>query len=67
MMLAASYVLITLGGRRDQVRTGMTYVIINLIASALFVIAIAFVYAATGTVNLADLAEKMGGAPRPHA
>ena len=32
MMLTASYVLITLGGRRDQVRTGMTYVVINLIA-----------------------------------
>ena len=36
--LAASYVLITLGGRREQVRTGMTYVIINLLASTLFVI-----------------------------
>ena len=38
MMLAASYVLITLGGRRDQVRSGMTYVVINLIASMLFLI-----------------------------
>jgi multicomponent Na+:H+ antiporter subunit D len=63
VMLAASYVLITLGGRRAQVRHGMTYVIINMIASALFLTAIAFVYAALGTVNLADLSEKMGGLP----
>ncbi len=58
--LAASYVLITLGGTRDQVRTGMTYVVINLLASLLFVFGIAFVYAATGTVNMADLADKLG-------
>ena len=30
MMLTASYVLITLGGRLDQVRSGMTYVVISL-------------------------------------
>lgn len=59
MMLAASYVLITLGARRDQVRAGMTYVVISLIASTLFVTALAFVYSATGTVNLAHLSERM--------
>ena len=30
MMLTASYVLLTLGGRREQVRSGMTYVVISL-------------------------------------
>ena len=33
MMLAVSYVLITLGGRPDQVRSGMWYVVISLVAS----------------------------------
>ena len=61
--LAASYVLITLGGARHQIRSGMTYVIINLVASTLFVIAIGWVYAATGTVNMADLAAKVGALP----
>ena len=56
MMLTASYVLITLGGRLEQVRSGMTYVVISLIASVLFLAALAFTYAATGTVNMADLA-----------
>jgi multicomponent Na+:H+ antiporter subunit D len=38
MMLTASYILITLGGRLDQVRSGMTYVVINLVASTFFVV-----------------------------
>ncbi len=59
MMLAASYVLITLGGRPDQVRSGMTYVVISLVASTLFITVLALLYASTGTVNMADLAERL--------
>jgi multicomponent Na+:H+ antiporter subunit D len=61
--LMASYVLITLGGRRDQVRSGMTYVVISLLASTLFLVALALVYGATGTVNLADLSDKIADLP----
>jgi multicomponent Na+:H+ antiporter subunit D len=64
MMLSASYVLMTLGGRRDQVRSGMTYVIISLIASALLITALALIYTATGTVNMADLSVKMADLPQ---
>jgi multicomponent Na+:H+ antiporter subunit D len=63
MMLTASYVLITLGARLDQVRSGMTYVVISLLASVLFVALLAFVYMATGTVNLADLSTKIAALP----
>jgi multicomponent Na+:H+ antiporter subunit D len=63
VMLIASYVLITLGGRPNQVRMGMTYVVISLLASTLFVTAVAFVYAATGTVDLADLSGRMADLP----
>jgi multicomponent Na+:H+ antiporter subunit D len=63
MMLTASYVLLTLGGRREQVRSGMTYIVISLIASTLFVTALALLYSATGTVNLADLAGRIGDLP----
>ncbi len=59
MMLAASYVLITLGGRPDQVRSGMSYVVISLVASTLFITVLALLYASTGTVNMADLAERL--------
>ena len=63
VMLSASYVLITLGGTREQVRTGMTYVVISLLASTLFVTAVGLIYAATGTVNMADLAAKLADLP----
>jgi multicomponent Na+:H+ antiporter subunit D len=63
MMLTASYVLLTLGGRADQIRAGTTYVVISLVASALFVSALALLYAATGTVNMADLATKIEQLP----
>ncbi|MGB1608798.1 MAG: Na+/H+ antiporter subunit D [Ilumatobacteraceae bacterium] len=59
MMLAASYVLITLGGRPDQVRSGMTYVVISLVASTLFISVLALLYAATGTVNMAELSIRL--------
>lgn len=63
MMLTASYVLLTLGGGRDQVRSGMTYVVISLVASTLFITALALLYAATGTVNMADLSGKLAELP----
>ena len=47
IMLTASYVLLTLGGRREQVRSGMTYVVISLLASTLFITVLALLYAAT--------------------
>lgn len=59
MMLVASYVLLTLGGRPGQVRSGMSYVVISLIASTFFITALALIYAATGTVNMAELSERI--------
>jgi multicomponent Na+:H+ antiporter subunit D len=63
VMLTASYVLITLGGGAEQVRAGMTYVVISLVASTLFLLALAFVYLAAGTVDLADLSGKIATLP----
>lgn len=63
VMLSSSYVLILLGGEEQQVRAGMTYVVISLLASLLFVTAVGLVYAATGTVNLADLAGRISAVP----
>ena len=63
VMLVASYVLITLDGGAAQVRAGMTYVVVSLLASVLFVTAIGLVYAATGTVNMADAAVRLQDVP----
>lgn len=59
IMLSASYVLITIGGGRQQVRSGMTYVVINLLASTVLVSAIGLIYAATGALNMADVAMQL--------
>lgn len=64
VMLISSYVLLTLGAKADQVRSGMTYVVISLLASTLLITAVGLIYAATGTVNLADLAQRIPDLPR---
>ena len=63
ILLFACYVLLTLGGTGDRVRAGITYVVVSLLSSLLFLIAIALVYAATGTVNLAHLAGRLAELP----
>lgn len=63
ILLAASYVLITLGGTNARVRSGTIYIIVSLISSMLFLMSIGAVYAATGTVNLAQLASRFGELP----
>ncbi len=59
ILLTASYVLMTLGGTGERIRAGVTYVVVSVVSSLLFLIAIAMVYAATGTINMADLAVKL--------
>jgi len=59
ILLTASYVLLTLGGTGPRVRAGITYVVVSVISSVIFLIAIAMIYGATGTVNMADLAVKL--------
>ncbi|MFW2382495.1 MAG: proton-conducting transporter membrane subunit [Acidimicrobiales bacterium] len=59
MILVSSYVLLTHQGQRAQLQSGMTYVVMNLFASTLFLFGLAYVYAATGTVNMALLAERV--------
>ncbi|MCL3861762.1 Na+/H+ antiporter subunit D [Actinotalea sp. K2] len=59
ILLAASYVLLTLGGTGERIRAGTIYVIVSFLSSFVFLLAIALVYAATGTVNLAQLAERL--------
>ncbi|MBP2241009.1 multicomponent Na+:H+ antiporter subunit D [Cytobacillus eiseniae] len=55
VMLISSYVLISLGGTKLQLRESIKYILINVISSSLFLLAIAYLYAITGTLNLAHL------------
>ncbi|SOE00552.1 Na+/H+ antiporter subunit D [Blastococcus haudaquaticus] len=63
ILLTASYVLLTLGGSAPRIRAGITYIVVSLLSSLLFLAAIGLVYAATGTVNMAQLAGRLAELP----
>ncbi|KMY48777.1 Na+/H+ antiporter subunit D [Peribacillus loiseleuriae] len=62
VMLISSYVLITLGGTKKQLRESIKYVLTNIVSSFLFLVAIAYLYAMTGTLNLAHLSVRIAEA-----
>ncbi|WP_332827930.1 monovalent cation/H+ antiporter subunit D [Ramlibacter sp.] len=64
VLLAASYGLLLHGGGTSRVRPGLHYIVVNLLASFLFLIGVALVYGVTGTLNMADIAQKLPLAPR---
>jgi len=59
VLLAASYVLITLTGTAERIRSGTIYIVVALTSSVIFLFAIGLVYSATGTVNMAQLALRL--------
>ena len=59
VMLAASYGLLLHGYNVNRIRAGMQFVAINLVASLLFLIGVALIYANTGTLNMADVAARV--------
>jgi multicomponent Na+:H+ antiporter subunit D len=63
ILLTASYVLITLGGTAHRVGAGAIYVVVSLVSSVIFLAAIAMIYGATGTVNIAQLSVRLAGLP----
>ncbi len=67
VLLIASYVLMMHGGGAERLRVGLHYVVLNLAASALFLIGVALIYALTGTLNLADLAQRVPMVTGPDA
>ncbi|MBP1996318.1 Na+/H+ antiporter subunit D [Paenibacillus eucommiae] len=62
VMLIASYALIVLGGTRRQLRETLKYILINIVSSTLFVAAVAYLYAAAGTLNMAHLSVRVAEA-----
>lgn len=56
ILLMASYVLLLHGQGRPRFQLGIHYVIINLFASALFLIGLGMIYGSVGSLNMADVA-----------
>jgi multicomponent Na+:H+ antiporter subunit D len=69
VLLAASFGLKVLGGRRDDLEGTVKALVLNLFGSMLFLLAIGTVYGLAGTLNLADLHGRLAEvhAVRPQA
>lgn len=64
VLLIASYgLMVHGGGGATRIRAGIQYVVMNLTGSSLFLIAMALIYSATGTLNMADLSRKIHETP----
>ena len=59
VLLIASYGLMIHAGGNARLRAGVQYVLFNLIGSTLFLFALGSIYAETGTLNMADLADRV--------
>ncbi|RLJ36266.1 multisubunit potassium/proton antiporter PhaD subunit [Litoreibacter meonggei] len=59
VLLIASYGLMIHAGGNARLRAGVQYVLFNLIGSTLFLFALGSIYAETGTLNMADLANRV--------
>lgn len=66
VLLSASYGLLLHGrgpGHRERLKATVHYVVFNLAGSALFLVAVALLYGLTGTLNMADMAIRLGELP----
>ncbi|MGN7479168.1 Na+/H+ antiporter subunit D [Solibacillus silvestris] len=62
VMLLASYVLVALGGEKVQLRESIKYVLINVVASWIFLVALAYLYGTLKTLNIAHIAQRVAEA-----
>ncbi|PDT05353.1 Na+/H+ antiporter subunit D [Rhizobium chutanense] len=58
VLLISSFGLIILGSERQQIDGALKYAVLNLIATTLFLIGVGILYAAFGTLNMADIAAR---------
>jgi len=59
LLLAASYGLALHGSGAARVRASLHYIVVNLAASMLFLVGVSLIYGVTGTLNMAQLAERI--------
>jgi multicomponent Na+:H+ antiporter subunit D len=59
VMLMASYVFVTFYGNAEHTAAAVRYVVLNIVGSALMLLGIGGLYATTGTLNMADMAQQL--------
>lgn len=66
IMLIASYAILVIGGSKPQLRETFKYLLINIVSSFIFLIALGVLYSMIGSVNMADVAQKAAAAEDQH-
>ncbi|QIB73611.1 Na+/H+ antiporter subunit D [Halogeometricum borinquense] len=59
VMLMSSYILVLFYSGPEHTRAALNYVVLNLLGSAVMLLAIGGLYATTGTLNMAHLAQRL--------
>jgi multicomponent Na+:H+ antiporter subunit D len=59
VMLVCSFGLLAVGADRTRIDGAVKYVVLNLFGTTLFLVAVGLIYGVTGTLNFADLAQRL--------
>ena len=59
ILLIASYGMLLHGGGAARSKAGLHYVVVNLVGSSLFLFAVGTLYGVLGTLNMADLSQRV--------
>ena len=63
ILALSSYALVAITGNRNAVRAAFKYVLMGAPSSIMVLLAIGFLYSATGSLNMADLAARIAESP----
>jgi len=63
VLLIASYGLLLSGGRGPRMKVGLQYVVFNVTASTLFLVALGLLYGLLGVLNMHEMGLRIGAAP----
>ena len=66
VLLIASYGLLLSGGRGLRLRIGLHYVVFNVSASTVFLVALGMLYATLGSLNMAEIGQRIAELPPSH-
>ena len=61
LAMIAAYILATYGGSRRELGTALVFTAVNLLGTFVFLISVAGIYHVTGSLSMAEIAERMVG------
>ncbi|MBU0278699.1 MULTISPECIES: proton-conducting transporter membrane subunit [unclassified Gemella] len=63
ILLMASYLLLLVGIKKEQLKSSISYVLMNVFAGSLFVISVGYLYTIVGSLNMAYISKTISSLP----